>query len=101
MCERLKLTLADPDPPPWASQAEAALWWLAKGGFRVGPEWHRAHQICQAGEGDRGCDAAHGLAHWIEGDRFNSDYWYRRADMERSSADARKEWRALAERFAR
>lgn len=56
-----------------------ALWWLRKGGLAMGPEWHKAHAICQTREGDREFDIVHALAHWIEGDEANAAYWYRRA----------------------
>ncbi|QHQ37297.1 hypothetical protein GO499_05250 [Algicella marina] len=71
-----------------------ALWWLRKGGLRMGPEWEEAHAICQTAEGTPAYDRVHALAHWIEGDRFNSDYWYRRSGTERVSEDPAHEWAA-------
>jgi hypothetical protein len=55
-----------------------ALWWLKQGGFKLGAEWEKAHAICQTAEGTREYDLVHALAHWIEGDIGNRDYWYRR-----------------------
>jgi hypothetical protein len=78
-------SLAGDAPPAEVSAALQALWWLKKGGFAVGPEWERAHEIAQGGEGERIHDLVHALVHWIEGDHGNAAYWYRRAD----SADAR------------
>ena len=40
-------------PPDGLSPPLAALWWLKKGGLGTGPEWERAHEICQSREGDR------------------------------------------------
>ena len=85
-------------PPAGLSQPLAALWWLKKGGLRPGSEWERAHEICQTREGDRAHDLVHALAHWIEGDRGNSDYWYRRAGERRFSEDAAAEWTRLVEK---
>jgi hypothetical protein len=79
-------------PPPGVSPPLEALWWLRKGGFATGPAWERAHEICQSGEGTRAYDLVHGLAHWIEGDMGNADYWYRRAGARRSAEDIPGEW---------
>ena len=79
-------------PPPGLTRPLRALWWLRKGDFAPGPEWDRAHDICQSGEGDRMLDLIHALAHWIEGDRPNSDYWYRRAGARPTGADIAAEW---------
>jgi hypothetical protein len=76
-----------------------ALWWLKKGGFVVGEEWKRAHAIAQGHEGTRDFDLVHALAHWIEGDRGNSDYWYRRAGSRRTAADIPGEWEHLVGAF--
>ncbi|MDP2248738.1 MAG: hypothetical protein Q8J65_11440 [Nitrosomonadales bacterium] len=47
--------------------------------FALNGEWHNAHLIAQ--------DSNHRLAHWIhavlhkiEGDEWNSRYWYKRTD---------------------
>ncbi len=44
----------------------------------MGPEWEKAHAICQMAEGTYEYDLVHALAHWIEGDEGNRDYWYAR-----------------------
>ncbi|MFT3975379.1 MAG: hypothetical protein QM699_18665 [Amaricoccus sp.] len=80
--------------PVELTQPEVALWWLAKGDFTVGPAWARAHEIAQASEGVAAFDRVHALLHWVEGDRGNSDYWYRRAGVARAGADPRAEWEA-------
>jgi hypothetical protein len=74
-------------PPPLQ-----ALWWLRKGGLRTGPGWERAHAICQGREGTRDYDLVHALAHVIEGDVGNADYWYRRAGSRRGGPDVAAEW---------
>jgi hypothetical protein len=88
----LEASLAAEAPPVGLSPPLQALWWLRKGGLRPGPEWEKAHEICQRGEGERGHDLVHGLAHWIEGDLGNADYWYRRAGARRDGSDIAAEW---------
>ena len=81
-----------PEPPAGLSLPLQALWWLKKGGLAVGPEWERAHTICQTAEGTPDYDRVHALAHWIEGDQSNADYWYRRAGTRRRGGDLEAEW---------
>jgi hypothetical protein len=78
-------------PPADLPAPLRALWWLRKGGLRTGPAWERAHAICQDNEGTA-CDRVHALAHWVEGDRANSDYWYRRAGVRPGGSDPEAEW---------
>lgn len=63
------------DMAPLAEALES----LRDGGFTVGPQWERAHEIAQAREGDPAYDWLHALCHRIEGDDWNAGYWYRRA----------------------
>ena len=86
-------------PPDGLVPALTALWWLRKGGLGPGPEWERAHAICQAHEGEPAADLVHALAHWIEGDLGNADYWYRRAGRCRGG-DIDGEWTRLAAELA-
>ena len=65
---------------------------VEEGRAETGPDWERAHEICQASEGEPAYDRVHALAHWIEGDRSNADYWYRRSGAARSGADPAEEW---------
>jgi len=89
-------TLDWSEPPKTLSQPQKALWWLKKGGLRVGPEWERAHQILAAGEGVQAFDWVHALAHWIEADMGNADFWYRRAGKKRAAASVAAEWEHIA-----
>lgn len=82
-------------PPDGLSRPLQALWWLKKGGLRMGPEWQTAHQLCQMQEGDRAHDLVHALAHWIEGDEANAAYWYRRVGGGRAESVA-DEWQRIA-----
>lgn len=96
---RIDQDLDRPAPPDDLSPAAQALWWLAKGGLSTGPEWDRAHQIAQAHEGERICDAIHALAHRIEGDAWNARYWDRRAGTDLGGDGLQAEWDALAARL--
>jgi hypothetical protein len=97
--EALAASLGADAPPAGLSPPLAALWWLAKGGLAVGPAWERAHEICQAHEGTRGCDLVHALAHLIEGDAGNAGYWYRRAGSP-VGQDPAAEWERIARELA-
>ena len=80
-------------PPDHLSPPQEALWWLKQGGFLLGPEWDKAHAICQQQEGTREYDLVHALAHWIEGDTSNRDYWYRRVGGDwKHAASIEAEW---------
>lgn len=96
MTDRILSSLGDDEPPSDLSPPLQALWWLKKGDLRMGEGWHKAHGICQTAEGDKAYDWVHGLAHWIEGDTGNSDYWYRRVGEKRTSTDALQEWQHIA-----
>ena len=77
MHETILESLSASEPPRDMTKPLQAMWWLKKGGLRKGPEWEQAHIICQSMEGVKAFDWVHALAHWIEADRGNSDYWYR------------------------
>ena len=99
MADRITASLDDVEPPADMERPLQALWWLRKGGLETGPDWERAHQICQASEGVKEFDWIHALAHWIEGDASNADYWYRRAGEVRGGADPAAEWDHIAARL--
>ncbi len=99
--ERILATLDRDAPPPDLSPELRALWWLRKGALAPGPEWERAHEICQSSEGVPAFDRVHALAHWIEGDRANADYWYRRAGTRPMGADVAAEWEHQAREVCR
>lgn len=80
--------------PPALSVPLQALWWLKKGNLGLGLEWDKAHALCQLNEGDYAHDLVHALAHWIEGDMGNADYWYRRVGENRA-ANLSAEWERI------
>ena len=55
------------------TRALRALWFAARG------DWHNAHEEAQAGH-DADCAWVHAMLHRDEGDHFNAEYWYRRAE---------------------
>lgn len=88
------------DAPPGAFSAPLqALRWLKKGRLALGPEWDRAHALCQLEEGEPAHDLVHALAHWIEGDTSNAAYWYRRVGGQRA-ADIADEWQRIVSELA-
>lgn len=96
MDERLN-ALDEQNPPNGLTAPLQALWWLKKGGLKMGPEWEEAHRLCQLEEGMHDFDWVHALAHWIEADFGNSDYWYRRCGERRQTASVGEEWQFIAE----
>lgn len=67
--------------------ARDALTALKVGKWQTGPGWERAHEICQAREGQTVFDRIHALCHRIEGDLGNAAYWYRRAGVPVENGD--------------
>jgi hypothetical protein len=82
-------------PPTDLSQPRLALWWLKEGAFKMGNAWEKAHAICQTAEGTRDYDLVHALAHWIEGDVSNRDYWYRRVGGWSRADNMDAEWQRI------
>lgn len=88
-------SFAENTPPAALSPPQQALWWLKKGGLAMGPEWQKAHDICQTQESEHAYDLVHALVHWVEGDQSNANYWYRRVGAKRA-ADIASEWQRIA-----
>ncbi|MBG1231135.1 hypothetical protein [Aestuariivirga litoralis] len=87
-------------PPQTLSRPLQAMWWLKKGDFKMGAEWEQAHQLCQEDEGERTHDMVHALAHWIEGDMANRDYWYRRIQPWTRANTIPQEWKQLEQHLS-
>lgn len=92
--DEFEASLAGNAPPP-LGHALGALWWAAKGDWKLGTEWARAHELAQA-EDSRAGAWAHAHLHRIEGDLDNAGYWYRQARQPVSSDELRDEWRAIS-----
>lgn len=61
-------------------------------------EWHTAHELV---DGVPGVEAAwvHAYLHRKEGDIWNADYWYRRAEKKRPEYSLEQEWKELLKYF--
>jgi hypothetical protein len=82
--------------PTHFSPPQLALWHLKEGAFTLGPDWDKAHAICQTAEGTFEYDLVHALAHWIEGDTPNRDYWYRRVTGWQQADTIPAEWEKIS-----
>jgi hypothetical protein len=88
-------------PPISFTPPQQALWWLKRGALEMGEAWEQAHAICQTAEGTYAYDLVHALAHWIEGDETNRDYWYRRVGAGWTRAPTiEAEWTAIERELA-
>ena len=54
-------------------------------------DWEGAHMIAQDIDTSEGA-RVHGYLHWVEGDLWNADYWYRQAGMSRPNTNLDEEW---------
>ncbi len=75
-------------PAPSLSIYLQALWYDGKN------EWEQSHNLIQDVE-DATAAHIHAYLHRKEGDRFNADYWYRRAGKKRPTYSLEEEWEAL------
>jgi len=96
MTDSQHMDISSASPPDGFSPPLKALWWLWKGNLSLGPEWEKAHNICQGSEGDRVHDWIHALCHLIEGDTGNAAYWFRRAGKPPGARDPRTVWDEIA-----
>ncbi|MEM9633435.1 MAG: hypothetical protein AAGA50_19040 [Pseudomonadota bacterium] len=79
MSEQTHMDCSSAGPPADFTPPLKALWWIKKGDWQLGPEWEKAHAICQNAEGEKAHDWVHALCHLIEGDQENAAYWFARA----------------------
>jgi hypothetical protein len=87
--EQFIASIADAAPPPTGNPILTALWHDANG------NWTAAHDIAQSREGTATYDRLHAYLHRKEGDRFNADYWYRRAGVGSYAGTLEEEWNDL------
>ncbi len=84
-------TLTQPQPPAHLHPVLQGLWYDANG------NWEQAHTIAQSKEGIQVYDRLHAYLHRKEGDRFNANYWYRRAGTTFFTGSLEDEWTVLVE----
>ena len=82
-------TLTQPRPLADIHPILLALWYDANG------QWEQAHDIAQSREEEPPYDRLHAYLHRKEGDRFNANYWYRRAGTSFFEGSLADEWDAL------
>lgn len=89
--DQFTATLSEPQPPADWPPVLRALWHDAN------EQWEAAHTIAQSREGTPAYDRLHAYLHRKEGDRFNANYWYRRAGTPFFEGSLADEWQALAQ----
>ncbi|RYC70164.1 MULTISPECIES: hypothetical protein [Spirosoma] len=87
--EQFTASLSDPQPPAAVHPILKALWYDAN------EQWEEAHEVAQSREGDQPYDRLHAYLHRKEGDRFNANYWYRRAGTSFFDGSLADEWQVL------
>ncbi|WP_186735506.1 hypothetical protein [Spirosoma utsteinense] len=87
--DQFNTSLDQPQPPAGIHPVLTALWHDARG------EWEQAHNVAQSREGDQPYDRLHAYLHRKEGDRFNANYWYKRAKTSFFDGSLAEEWETL------
>lgn len=91
--EQFNDTLSQPEPPTGVHPVLKGLWYDAN------ENWEQAHNIAQSREGEPSYDRLHAYLHRKEGDRFNANYWYRRAGATFFPGSLDEEWNALVTQY--
>jgi len=86
--QEFKSSLTEQQPPPVAVLLQA-LWYEAKG------DWHKSHELAQDVNTIDG-SWVHAYLHRKEGDQFNAQYWYNRANRKMPDCSLEKEWEEIA-----
>lgn len=86
-------TLNQSEPPAGLHPVLTALWYDANN------RWEEAHNIAQSKEGNQPYDRLHAYLHRKEGDRFNANYWYRRAVATFYTGSLEQEWEELVQHY--
>ncbi|MEM8968203.1 MAG: hypothetical protein AAGE93_17425 [Bacteroidota bacterium] len=83
--EEYQASLQDSAVPPHIDTPLQALWYAAK------DNWDKAHALVQD-EDDANSAWVHAYLHRVEGDSFNAQYWYNRANRPMPDEPLAKEW---------
>ncbi|UFH54038.1 hypothetical protein [Spirosoma sp. KNUC1025] len=89
--DQFTATLSQTNPPADLHPILQGLWYDANG------HWEQAHNIAQSREGTQLYDRLHAYLHRKEGDRFNANYWYRRAGATFFNGSLEDEWKELVQ----
>ncbi len=90
--EFFKLSLKENEPNPDWSSGLKSMWWDVKG------NWEASHDIAQEMTSLDG-SWIHAYLHRKEGDRFNADYWYRKANRPFPKVSLEEEQKELVAYF--
>ncbi|QJW89072.1 hypothetical protein HNV11_06555 [Spirosoma taeanense] len=93
--DQFNQSLTQAQPPADVHPVLQALWYDANG------NWAHAHEIAQSQEGNQPYDHLHAYLHRKEGDRFNANYWYRRAGATFFNGSLDEEWKQLVQNYCR
>lgn len=91
--DQFRDSLSQTAPPTGVSPILQGLWYDAN------DDWEAAHNIAQSQEGTRTYDRLHAYLHRKEGDRFNANYWYRRAGASFFDGSLEDEWAVLVKQM--
>ncbi|QMW04426.1 hypothetical protein [Spirosoma foliorum] len=91
--EQFTLSLSQQQPPTDLHPILQGLWYDAK------DDWEAAHNIAQSREGTQVYDRLHAYLHRKEGDRYNANYWYRRAGASFFDGSLKDEWKVLVQQM--
>jgi len=80
------------DHPPEFSLYLKSLWYQRKG------RWDKAHRIAQD-ISDKNGSWIHAYLHRVEGELWNSNYWYSRAGRAMPETSLEEEWKYLVDYF--
>lgn len=86
-------SLTNNEPPQQASVYLQALWYDAKG------DWNKAHSLVDNLNGSTAA-AVHAYLHRVEGDKWNANYWYKRASKQMPDISLKEEWKTLVEELS-
>ncbi len=85
-------SLNSEQPPQGLTAALKSLWYDGKG------DWHKAHSEVDH-LNDRPSQRVHAYLHRKEGDIWNADYWYRKANATRPNLSLEQEWEQLVQQL--
>lgn len=88
--EEFILTIENDELPPVLPLYLQALWYDGKG------DWSKAHSLIDSLDDLNSC-WVHAYLHRKEGDLWNADYWYRRAQKTRPAYPLPEEWKKIVE----
>ncbi|MBG9374805.1 hypothetical protein I5907_01050 [Panacibacter sp. DH6] len=83
-------SVKDKQLPAGLSVCLNSLWYDAAG------DWATAHSLVDSLTDSKAC-LVHAYLHRKEGDTWNADYWYRRANSKRPATSLEEEWRTIVQ----